>query len=84
MIAMFGNNLQGLVSDDDQYLIKAIESGSLVVAAIKLDVTPPGRNEQCVCEPLTHTKYKHCCGRPQSAQPTNSPGTTGSGTRDRL
>jgi hypothetical protein len=62
LIAMFGNNLQGLVSDDDQYLIKAIESGNLVVAPIKLDVTPPGRNEQCVCEPLTHTKYKHCCG----------------------
>ena len=68
LIAMFGNNLQGLVSDDDQYLIKAIESGNLVVAAIKLDVTPPSRNDQCVCEPRTHKKYKHCCGRPPSAQ----------------
>jgi tetratricopeptide (TPR) repeat protein len=76
LIAMFGNNLPGLVSDDDQYLIKAIESGNLVVAAIKLDVTPPGRNDQCVCEPRTHKKYKHCCGRPQSAQAASPPGRT--------
>jgi tetratricopeptide (TPR) repeat protein len=77
LIAMFGNNLQGLVSDDDQYLIKAIESGNLVVAAIKLDVTSPSRNDQCVCEPRTHKKYKHCCGRPPSAQAANPPGGTG-------
>ena len=77
LIAMFGNNLPGLVSDDDQYLVKAIESGNLVVAAIKLDVTPPGRNDQCVCEPRTHKKYKHCCGRPRSAQAANPPGRTG-------
>ena len=51
LVAMFGNNLPGLVSDDDQYLIRAIESGNLVVAAMKLDVTPPGRNDQCACEP---------------------------------
>jgi hypothetical protein len=82
LIAMFGNNLPGLVSDDDQYLVKAIESGNLVVAAIKLDVTPPGRNEQCVCEPRTHKKYKHCCGRPRSAQAANPPGRTGLGTRN--
>jgi hypothetical protein len=80
LIAMFGNNLPGLVSDDDQYLIKAIESGNLVVAAIKLDVTPPGRNDQCVCESRTHKKYKHCCGRPSSAQVANLPGRTGLGT----
>jgi tetratricopeptide (TPR) repeat protein len=82
LIAMFGNNLPGLVSDDDQYLIKAIESGNLVVAAIRLDVIPPGRNDQCVCEPRTHKKYKHCCGRPRSAQAANPPGRTGLGTRN--
>jgi hypothetical protein len=73
LVAMFGNNLPGLVSDDDQYLIKAIESGNLVVAAMRLDVTPPGRNDQCACEPRTHKKYKHCCGRARSAQAANPP-----------
>ena len=80
LIAMFGNNLQGLVSDDDQYLIKAIESGNLVVATIKLEVKPPARNDQCVCEPRTHKKYKHCCGRPWSAQAASSPGSGALGT----
>jgi tetratricopeptide (TPR) repeat protein len=81
LIAMFGNNLPGMVSDDDQDLVKAIETGNLVIAAIKLDVTPPGRNSRCVCEPPTRKKYKHCCGRPQSAQAANPPGRTRLGTR---
>jgi len=64
LVAMFGRNLRGMVSDDPRYLIEAAESGNLVIAALRLDVSPPGRNERCICTPRTNLKFKRCCGKP--------------------
>jgi tetratricopeptide (TPR) repeat protein len=66
LVAAFGRNLQGMVSDDSSYLTRAIDQGRLVVAAMRLTVRPPSRGRLCFCTPRTNLKYKHCCGRPDS------------------
>jgi len=69
LVAMFGYNLQGMASDDMKRVIAAAETaenGNLVVTALRLSVTQPGRNEKCVCTPRTNKKYKHCCGSPSA------------------
>jgi len=64
LIAMFGRNLQGMSWEDPSHIQRAAKAGKLVGALMRLNVTPPGRNSQCVCTPRTHQKYKRCCGRP--------------------
>ncbi|MCO1575617.1 tetratricopeptide repeat protein [Crossiella sp. SN42] len=67
LVVLFGRNLQGMTWEDLSYIRHAAETGNLVGAALKLTVTPPGRNSQCVCTPRTFRKYKRCCGQPSSS-----------------
>jgi tetratricopeptide (TPR) repeat protein len=63
LVVMFGRNLQGMVYDDQKFLIEAASSGNLVIAALRVEVTRPSKNAKCVCTPRTNLKFKHCCGR---------------------
>ncbi|TCO55760.1 tetratricopeptide repeat protein [Actinocrispum wychmicini] len=64
LVAAFGRNLQGMVSDDSSSLTRAIDQGRLVVAAMRLTVRLPSRGRLCFCTPRTNRKYKNCCGHP--------------------
>lgn len=51
LIAMFGRNLQGMGWEDPSYIQRAAKAGKLVGAAMRLNVTPPGRTASACALP---------------------------------